>query len=494
MSRSSQPSRHSRRVGEWSRVLTPSLAIVFAIPFVVLFALLFVGPRNLRDMYSKSEAVAHTYAVKAALEQLLATIVDAETGERGFVITGDEKYLEPYERARADVSTNFSQARSLTADNLEQQRDLERLSALADRKLAELAKAVALRHESGFAAAQAKVADDIGRQLMEQMRAVAGRMEAREDGLLAARSADASRSYRRAQVARRVGLGLGLLAVVGLFLGILWYGSERLKATRALEERQAALREALQIKDEFVTVIAHELRTPISTIVGWARMLEERSVKPERVEAAIAAIHRSADSLRQLIDDLMDTSQLTSGRMRLTVGPVDLRDVIHDAVEAVRFSADNKGVVLTARIPRDRPLLMQGDAGRLKQVVWNLLANAIKFTPAGGHVTIVLNAIERGFRVEVSDTGSGIEPEFLPYVFERFRQATTGPRQTGVGLGLAIVRHLVELHGGTVSAYSAGRGKGATFAIELPLIPTAQAVSSTWSSGSRANVDQCTGT
>ncbi|OLE97107.1 MAG: hypothetical protein AUG75_12220 [Cyanobacteria bacterium 13_1_20CM_4_61_6] len=243
----------------------------------------------------------------------------------------------------------------------------------------------------------------------------------------------------------------------------------------------------MQIQDEFVTVVAHELRTPISTIVGWARMLEERSVKPERVEAAIAAIRRSADSLRQLIDDLMDTSQVTSGRMRLTVGQVDLREVIHDAVEAVRFSADNKGVVLTASIPRDRPLLMQGDAGRLKQVVWNLLANAIKFTPADGHVTIVPNAIERGFRVEVSDTGSGIEPEFLPYVFERFRQSTTGPRQAGVGLGLAIVRHLVELHGGTVSAYSAGRGKGATFAIELPLIPTAQAVSSTWSSGSAMN-------
>jgi len=326
------------------------------------------------------------------------------------------------------------------------------------------------------------VATNVGKRTMDEARAIVARMEAREDALTALRTAQEARSYRTARLTEFVTTAVAFFAVMALFFVTERYGAERTRAVRAAEAQQAQLRETLQLKDEFVALVAHELRTPTNTIVGWARMLEERSVKPERVEAAIAAIRRSADSLRQLIDDLMDTSQVTSGRMRLTVGQVDLREVIHDAVEAVRFSADNKGVVLTASIPRDRPLLMQGDAGRLKQVVWNLLANAIKFTPAGGHVTIVLNAIEHGFRVEVSDTGSGIEPEFLPYVFERFRQATTGPRQAGVGLGLAIVRHLVELHGGTVSAYSAGRGKGAKFAIELPLIPTAQAVSSTWSS------------
>jgi signal transduction histidine kinase len=469
-------------VRQWSRVLTPGLLIVFAVAIVVLVAMLFVGLGNLRDVYGTSEAVARSYAVKAALEQLLATIVDAETGERGFVITGAETYLEPYSRARAEIAADFALVHRLTADNREQQADLDRLATLANRKLDELAKAVALRRESGFAAAQAKVADDVGRQLMNEMRTVAARMEAREDGLLAGRSAAAERSYRSAQVTRVAGIGVGLLALFGLFWGMLRYGSERLAVTRALEERQAALRESLQLKDEFVAVVAHELRTPISTIVGWSRMLGERSLKPDRVDAAIAAINRNAESLRQLIDDLMDTSQLASGRMRLTVGAVDLGQVIEEAVAAVQFSADNKGVILTARVPSDHPVLMQGDAGRLKQVVWNLLANAIKFTPAGGHVAVSVQMTDRGFRLEVTDTGSGIEPQFLPYVFERFRQGATGPRHAGVGLGLAIVRHLVELHGGTVTAQSAGPGKGATFVIELPLIPTAQvAARSAWS-------------
>ncbi|PYR03260.1 MAG: hypothetical protein DMG00_26815 [Acidobacteria bacterium] len=484
MSHERHPSDDPRsRAGDWSRVLTPGLVIGFVGAIVVLLAMLFVGLGNLHDVYGTTEAVAHTYAVKAALEQLLSKIVDAETGERGFMITGDGKYLEPYEPARMTISTSFAETRTLIADNRAQQVDLDRLSTLSDRKFEELSKAVSARRESGFAAAQAKVADNVGKQLMDEMRVIVARMEAREDALLAVRSADAARSYRSAQLTRLVAIGAGLLAAIGLFVVTLRYGIDRLRATRALEAKHGELREALQLKDEFVALVSHELRTPMATIVGWARMLEQHTMRPDRIESAISAINRNADSLRQLIDDLMDTSQLVSGRMRLAVGPVDLGDVIRDAIDAVRLSADNKGVILTDSVAQDHPLLMQGDAGRLKQVVWNVLANAIKFTPAGGHVTVVLTATDRGFRLEVSDTGIGIDPDFLPHVFERFRQATNAPTpQRGIGLGLAIVRHLVELHGGRITAESAGVGRGSTFVIELPPMFAAQAAAgSAWS-------------
>ncbi len=197
-------------------------------------------------------------------------------------------------------------------------------------------------------------------------------------------------------------------------------------------------------------------------------MLEQQTVPPDRLDKAIGAIVRNSVSLRQLIDDLMDTSQLVAGRTRLAIAPVDLGDVVRDAIDAVRLSADNKGVALVDDVDTNLTVVM-GDAARLKQVVWNLLANAIKFTPAGGRVNIAVTADDRSVRIEVRDTGQGIEPEFLPHVFERFRQAVlpTGT-QRGLGLGLAIVRHLVELHGGTVTVHSAGLLQGSTFVVSLP--------------------------
>jgi signal transduction histidine kinase len=264
--------------------------------------------------------------------------------------------------------------------------------------------------------------------------------------------------------------------MLALFVSMLRYGAMRLQAARAAEEQQAQLREALNQKDDFVALVSHELRTPTNTIVGWARMIEDGTMRPESLKRAVGAIGRNAESLRQLIEDLMDTSQLVSGRMRLAIGDVDFGEVVRDAIDVVRLSADNRGVALTDAIQPDLPLI-RGDAGRLKQVVWNLLANAIKFTPAGGHVTVALVSTDAGLRLEVHDTGEGIDPAFLPHVFERYRQAaaaTTSPRS--LGLGLAIVRHLVELHGGTVTAYSPGPGRGSTFVVELPLAASPEAV------------------
>ena len=195
---------------------------------------------------------------------------------------------------------------------------------------------------------------------------------------------------------------------------------------------------------------------------------------PDRKGHAIAAIERGADSLRQLIDDLMDTTQMVSGRLRLTVAPMEVSEVVRDAIDTVRLSAENKGVTIRERIATDLPQL-NGDAGRLKQVILNLLTNALKFTPRGGSVMVDASSTGTGVRIEVRDTGEGIDPAFLPHVFERYRQAASARAHRGIGLGLAIVKHLVELHGGSVSAQSAGLGQGTTFVVELPCEKTAGA-------------------
>jgi signal transduction histidine kinase/ActR/RegA family two-component response regulator len=241
---------------------------------------------------------------------------------------------------------------------------------------------------------------------------------------------------------------------------------QRLVAETKQEEAQVANR----AKDEFLAMLSHELRTPINAVFGWARMLHAGQVPDEGRERALDAIVRNAHAQVQLIDDLLDVSRIISGKMRLDVRPVDLRAVVEAALDAVRPAASGKRIRLEATLdPRAGPLM--GDPDRLQQVVWNLLTNAVKFTPKEGRVQVHLRRVNSHLEIVVSDTGQGILPEVLPVIFDRFRQADTGAtqRQGGLGLGLALVRHLVEAHGGTVMAQSAGEGQGATFVVRLPV-------------------------
>ena len=460
--------REHGRASNLLQNLTPGVLAAFIAAVIVLIATIVLGFRSVQSLYRTHESIALAYQTRVALDQVLATLLNAETGERGYVITNNSSYLDPYNRAREDIDSNLAQMRRLMADDPDQQVDFVQLTALADRKLAELESVITLRRDGTFSDAQAEVARHVGKTLMDDMRVVVARMTARENARLRARTVAAERDYRAAQTTRIIGIGLGLVSVCVLLLVTARSTADRRRSTAALERKQSELLETLRLKDEFAAVMSHELRTPTNTIAGWARMLEENAIRPERVPTAIAAIARNADSLRQLVDDLIDTNQLVAGRMRLSIGEVNLDDVIQQAVDAVRLSADNKGVVITCAARGHGGATVRGDAGRLKQVVWNLLANAIKFTPAGGHVTVSLTETAHAFRVTVDDTGAGIDPEFLPHVFERFRQGTPGGGTGGMGLGLAIVRHLVELHGGTASAHSAGLGKGAEFVIEVP--------------------------
>jgi len=270
---------------------------------------------------------------------------------------------------------------------------------------------------------------------------------------------------------------------------IIWVGGERLfllviedvTALRALEADRARLLEsekearleaerANRAKDLFLATLSHELRTPLSAMLMSAHILRQAATEDARIQRASATIERSARSQARLIDDLLDVSRIVSGKLLLDMGPIDLAAVVHEAVDAARPSAEAKGLDLALDIPRDVGAVY-GDGGRLQQIVSNLLSNAIKFTPHGGRVSVALERLDRRALLTVSDTGMGIRPDVLPHLFNRFVQADSSVTRThgGLGLGLSIVRHLLEVHGGSVQAESHGEGHGATFRVTLPL-------------------------
>jgi PAS domain S-box-containing protein len=246
---------------------------------------------------------------------------------------------------------------------------------------------------------------------------------------------------------------------------------ERATAREAERHARETAEAANRAKDVFLATVSHELRTPLSPIMTWTRILRDRTLDETRVRRALDTIDRCARAQAQLVEDLLDVSRIISGKMPLDPRPTALVPVVERAVEAVRPAADAKGVSLRTEL-EPRPASVLGDPERLQQVLWNLVANAIKFTPRDGRVVVSLAHAGSHVEIAVADTGQGIAPEFMPHLFERFRQAdmTTTRAHGGLGLGLAIVRHIVEAHGGTVYAESAGVGRGAVFTVRLPLV------------------------
>jgi hypothetical protein len=240
---------------------------------------------------------------------------------------------------------------------------------------------------------------------------------------------------------------------------------------RAIEEARSArdrAEEATRLKDEFLATLSHELRTPLNAILGWSRLLQSGSVAKEKVAHGLDSIVRNAFAQNQLIEDLLDVSRIISGKMRLSVEMVELAQVVANAVDVVQTAADAKGVRIHSVLDPDAGIIA-GDPTRLQQIAWNLLTNAVKFTPKDGRVHVTLRREGSVVELAVADTGAGIAAEFLPYVFDRFRQqdGTITRRAGGLGLGLAIVKNLVELHGGTVGVESE-LGKGSRFWVRLP--------------------------
>ena len=444
-----------------------------------------IGVWNIRRVHSAGARVAHATALNAQLAALEQHLVEAETGQRGFLLTGEAAYLDPYSRAVAEVAPTLDRLESLSAEDGHARKRLPRVRQLVAVKMAELERTVLVRREQGEDAARAIVLTGLGRTVMDEIGAELDLLTAEQQRVIDAEAAAAARSERAAilsEMAAAVAAVLLVAFAVHRSNRLLAAQEARDRATRdllaATEDAAQARAELLdrerelnRLKDEFLATLSHELRTPMNAVLGWVRMLRSGVVQDHRVQDALQAVERNASIQHRMIEDLLDVSRVVAGKFHLEFDQVDVADVAEAALSAIEPSAEVKGIRVEKMIDADLPTL-SADPHRLRQVIWNLLANAVKFTEPGGHVWFHVCRSARDVIIEVRDDGAGIAPESLPHVWERFRQATEGMSNAGssvgLGLGLAIVRHIVELHGGTVMAESGGRGCGSTFRIVLP--------------------------
>jgi PAS domain S-box-containing protein len=564
-----------------------------------------------------ADRVERTYEVRDAIDRVVGRLVDAETAYRGYLLTGNRAFLQPYEGVEADTLALLDRLHGIVADNPNQLDLARRLETLAEAKLREMRRVIERNDEGDPPGAVAAVAEGEGRRLMDEVRGVAAEMRGAENSLLAQRS-DRARLARRAAIAFAAASLLVAVTVAVVAVSVqrnfarrraafMQEMSARVSAQRQAEEAVAGLQQsetlnrnildnsgdciqvlgpdgrvvvmnrpgqallevedgeslrgehwatlwnddaavaqaaiddavttgegrfhafrptvrgtpkwwdvivtpirdeagdvqqlvtvsrdiseqkraeqeralllaseraarseaerAARMKDDFVSTLSHELRTPLNAILGWIGVLKQQQ-SPDTVAKAIEVIDRNSRRQSQMVDDLLDMSRIMSGKLRLDVQRLDVASVIEETVASAQPAADAKGVRLVKVL--GSAAIVQGDAGRLQQVVWNLVSNAIKFTPRGGLVQVTLRKVSSHIHIQVSDSGQGIRSDLLPHVFQRFRQGDASPTRHhgGLGLGLAIVKNLVEMHGGSVEAASEGEGLGSVFTVRLPL-------------------------
>jgi PAS domain S-box-containing protein len=557
--------------------------------------------RDVQRMTASGDRVVHTHEVLRELQQLLLSLVDAETGERGFIITADELYLAPYASGRAAVERHLARLAELTRDDASQQRHLREIEPLVADKLRHLQRTVELRMTRGFVATRSVVLSGESRRLMDAVRASVARMVADEHALLEQRNQASVAAARRAvistiagsavslallafsfEVARRrlrerartavhaheekerfrttlnsVGdavvvtdergnvtmlnpiaarlmrcgneaIGQPLEAVFrivneetrrpvespvrkvllerkvaglanhtvlalpggdevpiddsaapiqredGTIVGVVLVFRDvrqRREAERAQQRVTALLREQDQRKDRFLAMLSHELRNPLSPMRNAVAVLRREDVTTERWTRAVEVMDRQVAHVSRLVDDLLDVSRIAQGKVRLDKRQLDLGELVHRSLEDFVSVFARRRIALDVHAD-DVPMWVDADATRLAQVTVNLLQNAAKFTDPGGRVTVALAKENERARLEVRDTGAGMDARTLSTLFQPFVQAEATIRRSamGLGLGLALSKHIVELHGGTVRAASDGPGKGASFVIELPLV------------------------
>ncbi|MET0214140.1 MAG: CHASE3 domain-containing protein, partial [Vicinamibacterales bacterium] len=599
-------------------------------PFRVAIAVLLICGGLAVMQYTRfadAEArVEHTHDVLDSIERVVTRLVDAETGYRGYLLTRNRMYLEPYAGVDGDIRQVFDRLQTLVADNPSQTARVARLKERSEEKLKEMATVVALADGGDLAAAVTRLSSGSGKRIMDAVRAAAADLRGAESSLLAQRAG-------QARLARLAAMGLAIITVVvaavlalvaasvrqnferrrhalleqmtarqeaerqaseasadlqrsedfnrsildnsgdciqvlepdgrivltnhpGLILmeantvsdlesdGWMaqWNADEALarqavadaiakgegrfhafrptaKGTpkwwdvivtpirnddgeprqlvtvsrdvtaqkRAEQERSQLLaseraarseaERAARMKDDFVSTLSHELRTPLNAILGWIGVLRQQQ-PPETLAKAIDVIDRNSRRQSQMVDDLLDMSRIMSGKLRLDVQRLDLASVIEEAIASSQPAADAKGIRLIKTL--GSAAIVQGDSGRLQQIVWNLVSNAIKFTPRGGMVQVTLRKVNSHVHIQVSDSGQGIAADVLLQIFQRFRQGDSSStrRHGGLGLGLAIVKNLVEMHGGSVDAASEGEGMGSLFTVRVPLAMTGVAIES----------------
>jgi len=445
---------------------------------VLIGANLVLSNRTLSALQRDQKRITDLQAVRLEVEALLRAYVDAETGERGYLITGDEKFLEPYNDARRRLADKNVRLRAMLGDDQELSAVRSEIDSLGEKKLALLEARIAEFRSGDRAAATLGVQQNTGKLLMDEMRHRADKIDRQEAEKVAEVLERARIKKQRAFWMTSGSVGLLILVAVGLYVftrkNLIELETARSATSKLLAAERAAHSEAAhanRLKDEFLALVSHELRTPLNAILGWTSLLKEGADDEKEMHEGLETIDRNARAQARLVDDLLDVSRIISGKVRLEIREVNLRAITSSVIEALRPAAEARGVRVQLHATSE-PADVLGDTDRLQQVVWNLLSNAIKFTPRGGLVTLSLEQFESRVALSVTDTGLGISDEFLPHVFKRFTQGdSSSTRQHGgLGLGLAITRHLVELHGGKISVHSDGLGKGATFRVEIPIV------------------------
>jgi signal transduction histidine kinase len=429
--------------------------------------------------------IAEVAGIRIELRELLAAYVNAETGQRGYLLTGEESYLEPYLTASAAIERSDLRMKTLLTPEKELAGLRDQIEALGSQRMTSMGQTIVERREHGPEAALAMLRQGRDKELMNDIRALAAKLDAELEATMKGLLEAAERQlFFTTSVNFSTSLVVAAALIALFFLTRRQFGE---RETLAVAERAARGRvesllasersahsdanHANKLKDEFLAVVSHELRTPLNAIVGWTSLLRDGAEDAQELQEGLDSIDRNAHAQGRLIDDLLDVSRIISGKVRLRICEVDLRAVAGAVVDGLRPAAEARGVKI-ALCANDEATEVLGDPDRLQQVVWNLVSNAVKFTPRGGEVELSVARAGSAVALEIRDTGQGIRPGFLPRIFDRFSQqdASTTRGQSGLGLGLSITRHLVELHGGTITASSAGEGLGATFRVEIPMI------------------------
>jgi signal transduction histidine kinase/CheY-like chemotaxis protein len=430
----------------------------FALTLAVLIGGALTGYVNARHLLENERLVGHSDDAIVDLTRLLSAVRDAERSQRGYLLTDETTHLQRYREATGRVRREIAALTGEVAGNADQRARLVALRQATARKLTQLARTVSLEQAGNGAAALAIVRAGSGKALMDEIARQVAAMRAAEYALLARRAADSQRRSR-ATVAAMVAPAL----IGAVLLGLMFYLGNR---------RIVELNEADRQKDEFLALLAHELRGPLAPLRNGLEVIRHDDTTEALRHRACALMERQLEQLIRLVNDLLDASRIARGKIELRKTPVELGAAIRELVEAERPLAGAAGLALEAALPAE-PLLVDGDPVRLTQVFRNLLQNARKYTEPGGRIEVSL-AAERGQAVaRIKDTGLGIPPAKLEAIFEMFAQMEAGlPRsQGGLGIGLALARRLLALHGGSVEALSKGPGHGSEFVVRLPLAP-----------------------
>lgn len=475
---------HSARFRLWAGACALCLVLVLALEAYSVY-------RATQDLVRENARMELSYRAGTALEQILADTRDAEAAQRGYLVTGEPDFLNSYDAATQALKRDLAAREILVRDDPAEASRHREVRAAAQQRLAHLGRGIALRQDElawytlGREEIDAYMRAE--RVAMDRLRQLVAAMQAAEAQTMAERQAGAERAAHEARLATLVPAVAALLLVFAVFYLLARDEAHRRRADAAskaererllAEERVARMdaQEASRAKDEFLSTVSHELRTPLQGVMGWIEVLKRPQSSDEQRLHAIERIEHNARSQVRIVEDLLDAARMLSGKLKLRLTQVDIGEVIGDAADICRPAAQAKGIDFRQNVV-ERGLRLVCDRDRLQQIVVNLLSNAVKFTPQGGSVSLTLRRDQSQIEIEVKDSGIGIAPELLERIFDRYIQASTSSarRYGGLGLGLSIVRHLAELHGGTATAASEGEGKGATFIVRLPISAAAVA-------------------